>query len=69
MSSENFLKSQENYNFPTKYEIISRKVWEKFFKVFQPRKIKSQTKIHNFAFKNSNIVIEGIIQKRKDYFP
>ena len=39
-----------------------------FIKVVQPRKIRPQEKIHNFAFKNSNIVIEGIIQKRKDYF-
>ena len=37
-------------------------------KVVQPRKIRSQAKIHNFSFKNSNIVIEGIIQKRKYYF-
>ena len=28
-----------------------------------------QAKIHNFAFKNSNIIIEGIIRKRKDYLP
>ena len=32
-------------------------------KVVQPRKIRLQSKIHNFAFKNSNIFIEGIIQK------
>ena len=38
------------------------------FKVIQPQKIKPQAKIHSFAFKNSNIVIEGIIQKRKDNF-
>ena len=37
-------------------------------KVDQPQKIRSQAKIHNLAFKNSNIVIEGIIQKRKDHF-
>ena len=27
-----------------------------------------KSKLHNFAFKNSNIVIQGIIQTRKDYF-
>ena len=27
-----------------------------------------QGKIDHFVFKNSNIIIEGIIQKRKDYF-
>ena len=37
-------------------------------KVVQPRKIRVQAKIHDLAFKNSNIVIEGIIQIRKDYF-
>ena len=31
-------------------------------------KIRPQAKIDNFAFKNSNIIIEGIIWKRKDYF-
>ena len=31
-------------------------------------KIRPQTKIDNFAFKNSNIIIEGLIWKRKDYF-
>ena len=31
-------------------------------------KIRPQAKIHNFAFNYSNIVIEGIIQKKKDYF-
>ena len=31
------------------------------FKVVQPRKIGPQAKIDNFAFKNSNIIIEGII--------
>ena len=41
---------------------------EYFFKIVQPRKIRHQGKIENFAFKNSNIVIEGIIQKRKNYF-
>ena len=38
------------------------------FNVVQPRKISPQAKIYNCAFKNINIVIEGIIQKRKDYF-
>ena len=37
-------------------------------KVAQPRKIRPQAKIHNFAFKKINFVIEGIIQKRKNYF-
>ena len=27
--------------------------------------ITPQTKIHNFAFKNSNIIIEGIIKKKR----
>ena len=31
-------------------------------------KIRTQTKIDNFAFKNSNIIIEGPIWMRKDYF-
>ena len=31
-------------------------------------KIRAQAKIDNFAFKNSNIIIEGLIWKRKDYF-
>ena len=31
-------------------------------------KIRPQAKIDNFAFKNSSIIIEGIIWKRKDYF-
>ena len=31
-------------------------------------KIRPQEKIDNFAFKNSNIIIEGLIWKRKDYF-
>ena len=31
--------------------------------IVQPRKIKPQAKIDNFAFKNGNFVIEGIIQK------
>ena len=36
--------------------------------IVQPRKIRPQAKTHNFAFKNCNIAIEGIIQERKDYF-
>ena len=36
--------------------------------VVQPRKIRPKAKIHNFTFKNSNIVIQVIIQKEKDYF-
>ena len=32
------------------------------FKVVQPRKIRPQAKIHNFASKNNNIVIEEIIK-------
>ena len=48
---------------------LTLKYFTKFsLKVVQPRKIKPQAKRHNFAFKNSNIVIKGIIQKRKDYF-
>ena len=31
-------------------------------------KIRPQAKIDNFAFKNSNIIIEGLILMRKDYF-
>ena len=31
-------------------------------------KIRPQAKIDNFAFNSSNIIIEGLIQKRKDYF-
>ena len=38
------------------------------FKVVQPWKIRPQAKIHNFAFKNSNIIFKGIILKKKDYF-
>ena len=38
-----------------------------YSEVVQLRKIRPQVKIHNFAFKNSNIVIEGIIQKKRDY--
>ena len=30
--------------------------------------MKPQAKIDNFAFKNSNIILEGLIWKRKDYF-
>ena len=30
-------------------------------------KIRRQEKIDNFAFKNNNIIIEGLIWKRKDY--
>ena len=32
-------------------------------------KIRPQAKIANFAFKNSNIIIEGLFWKRKDQFP
>ena len=31
-------------------------------------KIRPQAKIDNFAFKNSNITIEWLIWKKKDYF-
>ena len=31
-------------------------------------KIRPQAKIDNFAFKNSNIIIEGLFWKREDYF-
>ena len=30
--------------------------------------MRPQAKIDNFALKNSNIIIEGLIWKRKDYF-
>ena len=33
------------------------------------KKIRPQAKIDNFAFKNSNIIIEGLFWKRKYYFP
>ena len=35
---------------------------------FTSTKIRSQAKIDNFAFKNSNTIIEGLFWKRKDYF-
>ena len=35
---------------------------------FSSRKIRPQSKIDNFAFKNNNIIIEGLFWKRKDYF-
>ena len=31
-------------------------------------KIRPQAKIDNFAFKNSNTIIEGLFRKREDYF-
>ena len=31
-------------------------------------KMVKMVKIDNFAFKNSNIIIEGLVWKRKDYF-
>ena len=31
-------------------------------------KIRPQAKIDNYAFKNSRIIIEGLIWERKDYF-
>ena len=31
-------------------------------------KIRPQAKIDNFVFKDSNIIIDGLIWKRKDYF-
>ena len=43
-------------------------VKNKFFKVVRSRKLEPQAKIDNFDFKNSNIIIEGLIWKRKDYF-
>ena len=49
---------------PKKSKIYLLKVADPF-KVAQPQKIRPQGKIHNFSFKNSNIVIEGIIQKTK----
>ena len=35
---------------------------------FSSTKIRPQAKIDNFAIKNSNIIIEGLFWKRKDYF-
>ena len=32
-------------------------------------KIRTQVKIYNFAIKKSNIIIKGIILKKRDYFP
>ena len=37
-------------------------------KVVRQQKNEISGKIHPFDFKNSNIIIEGIIQKRKDFF-
>ena len=31
-------------------------------------KIRPEAKINNFTFKNRNIIIKGLILKRKDYF-
>ena len=51
-----------------------RRKWKLFFYLERwyydgtTRKIRPQAKIDNFAFKNSNIIIEGLIWKRKDYF-
>ena len=39
-----------------------------FHKVVSSTKIRPQAKIDNFEFKNSNIIIEGLFWKRKDYF-
>ena len=43
-------------------------IFDKLVKVVHPPKIRPQAKIHNFDLKNSHIFIEGIIQKRNDYF-
>ena len=32
-------------------------------------KSRPRAKMDNFVFKNSNIIIEGLILKTKDYFP
>ena len=55
-------------NFNQKKIHSEKKCVENVIEVVRSRKIRPQAKIHNFAFKYSNIVIEGIIQKRKDYF-
>ena len=47
---------------------LFKKVDIPWFKVSSFTKIRPQEKIDNFAFKNSNIIIEGEIWKRKDYF-
>ena len=39
---------------------------QNFFSVFSFTKIRPQAIIDNFAFKNSNIIIEGLFWKRKD---
>ena len=39
-----------------------------FLRYFSSTKIRPQAKIDNFAFKNSNIINEGLFWKRKDYF-
>ena len=42
---------------------------EIIFKGSSSTNIRPQEKIDNFAFKNSNIINEGLIWERKDYFP
>ena len=37
-----------------------------FLRYFSSTKIRPQAKIDSFAFKNSNIIIEGLFWKRKD---
>ena len=37
-------------------------------RLFSSSKIRPQAKIDNFVFKNSNVIIEGLFWKRKDYF-
>ena len=37
-------------------------------RLFSSTKIRAQAKIDNFAFENSNIIIEGLFWNRKDYF-
>ena len=54
-------------------KIIRKKYWKsnRFLvpKLRQtPFKIRPQEKLDNFAFKNSNIIIEGLFWKRKHYF-
>ena len=58
---------------PTFFLIASHQILKSYpilinYKSLSITKIRPQAKIDNFAFKNSNIIIEGLIWKRKDYF-
>ena len=63
-------------NFLQFKEIFSLTVYQRNISLIQRNcflgastKVRPQAKIDHFAFKNSNIIIEGLIWKRKDYFP